>query len=335
MYPFFLYLINKNQFMKKVIISTFVISALAIGTIGCGKRKAFKNEDGQSSTDNRTVNSENDAVVSDVNTVVGNNALLHGRGTSSNNALNAVLGITATGYTIDTTGAYTGTIKINYDGTVINNRKREGSICLTILDYSTGKRWKQAGCILKVDYLDFKVTRSSDGKFVLINGTQNVTNISGGTWWELLITKTQSSLASSVTGSNLNVTFEDGKTAVYNINRKFTYTLPGNILTCTGEGIGSQDGMSTLENYGTTRDGDAFTSNVTTPIVWNLTCGPWAPVQGKVDIKVDEKEFNLLCTFGVDKDGNEVNVGANACPYGWKIEWKHKKKTNKKIIGYL
>ncbi len=321
--------------MKKLVLSTVLFTSLAIGFTNCAKKKEFKNEDGQSSTDNRTVNSENDAVVSDVNTVVGNNSFLHGRGTSSSNALYSVLGITATGYTIDTVGAYQGTIKINYDGTVINNRKREGSIRLTVIDYATGKRWKNAGCVIKVEYLNFKVTRASDGKFVELNGIQNLTNVTGGTWWELLITKTQTSLASSITGSNLNVTFDDGKTAVYNINRKFTYSIPNNILTCTGEGIGSQDGMSTLENYGTTRDGDAFTSNVTTPIVWNLTCGAWAPIQGNVEIKVDEKEFTLKCTFGVDKSGNVVDVGANACPYGWKIEWTYKKKTNKKIIGYI
>lgn len=130
---------------NKLILSLSIL-ALAGSMVftSCKKRQAAKNEDGQASSDSRNVISENDAAVSDVNTVVGDNALLHGRGTSSNgiNALHTALGITATGYTIDTTGAYTGTIKINYDGTVINNRKREGSIRLTILDYVNGKRWK-------------------------------------------------------------------------------------------------------------------------------------------------------------------------------------------------
>lgn len=303
----------------------------------CKKKQAFKEEDGQSSSDSRTVQSENDAAVSDVNTVVGDNGLLHGRGANSNglNQLQTALGITATGYSVDTTGAYTGTIKINYDGTVINNRKREGSIRLTIIDYSTGKRWKQAGCVLKVDYINYKVTRASDGKFVLINGTQNLTNITGGTWWELLIIKTQPSLATSVTGSDLNVTFDDNKTAVYNINRKFTYTLPGGILTCTGEGIGSHESLSNLENFGTTRDGHAFTSQVTTPIIWNWTCGWWAPTQGAVEVKVADKEFTLKCTFAVDQAGNPVSVASNSCAYGWKVEWTRKNKTNKKVIGYL
>lgn len=318
-------------------LSVFALSTSLVFT-SCKKRKAFKEENGQTSADSRQVITENDAAISDINTAVGENALLHGRTINSANGLNALhgaLGITAAGYSVDTTGAHLGTIRINYNGTVVSNRKREGSIRLTILDYTNGKRWKQAGCVLKVEYLNYKVTRPSDGKFVELNGTQNLTNISGGTWWELLIVKTQSNLASSVTGTDLNVSFEDGKTAVYNINRKFTYTLPGGILTCTGEGIGASGSLSSLENYGTTRDGDTFTSQVISPIVWNWTCGWWAPVQGAVEIKVEDKEFSLNATFSVDQAGNPVNAGPNNCAYGWKVEWKYKKKTNKKIIGYL
>ena len=62
---------------------------------------------------------ENDQANNDINTEVGNNTLLHGRsinGSSSSTAIQKQLGITATGYTIDTTGAHLGTIKINYNG---------------------------------------------------------------------------------------------------------------------------------------------------------------------------------------------------------------------------
>lgn len=323
--------------MKKIIYS-FSIIALASGLTftSCKKKRAFKDEDGQSSADNRSVQTENDLAINDINTEVGNNSFLHGRSVqgSQSAAIQKALGINASGYTIDTTGAYTGTIKINYNGTTVNNRTRTGSIRLTIQNYPA-KKWKDIGCVLKVDYLAYKITRASDGKSIELNGTQLVTNETGGTWWELLIIKTQTSLATSVTGSNLNVTFDGDKTAVYNINRRFTYTMPGGILTCTGEGIGSDGSLGSLENYGTTRDGDAFTSQVTTPIVWNWTCGWWAPVAGEVDIKVEDKDFNLKVTFSVDQSGNNVSAGPNACPYGWKVEWKHKNKTKKKVFGYV
>ncbi len=323
--------------MKKIIYSLSII-ALASGLTftSCKKKKAFKEEDGQSSADNRSVQTENDAAVNDINTEVGNNAFLHGRSVngSQSAAIQKALDINATGYTIDTTGAYTGTIKINYNGTTVSNRTRTGAIRLTIQNYPV-KKWKDVGCILKVDYLAYKITRASDGKSVELNGTQFITNETGGSWWELLIVKTQASLGSSVTGSNLNVTFDGDKTAVYNINRRFTYTLPGGILTCTGEGIGNDGSLGSLENYGTTRDGDAFTSQVTTPIVWNWTCGWWAPVAGEVDIKVEDKDFDLKVTFSVDNSGNVISAGPNACPYGWKVVWKHKSKTKQKVFGYV
>lgn len=321
----------KTKSLLFVISGALVASALTFTS--CKKRKAFKDEDGQASTDNRTVQSENDAAINDVNAEVSNSAFLHGR-TSGAASIKSALGITSAGYSVDTNGAHLGTIKINYDGTTVSNRTRTGSIRLTMQNYTSGKRWKDQGCVIKVDYLAYKITRASDGKSVQFDGTQLLTNETGGGWWELLITKTKSSIASSVTGTNLNALFDDGKTAVYNINRKFTYSYPGNILTCTGEGIGSADGLSNLENYGTTRDGDAFTSQVSTPIIWNWTCGWWAPIQGEAVIKVDSKDFSLNCLFGVDNSGNSVSVGANQCPYGWKVEWTYKNKTSKKIFAY-
>jgi hypothetical protein len=69
--------------------------------------------------------------------------------------------------------------------------------------------------------------------------------------------------------------------------------------------------------------------------VWNITCGPWAPTAGAVDIKVKNKDFDLRCTFAVDSKGNPVDVAPNTCAYGWKVEWSYKKKTNKKIFGYI
>lgn len=324
---------------KKLILATAAL--LMVGSLAftsCKKKQAFKDEDGQSSEDNRNVQTENDAAVTEINLEVGNVANLHGRGASANgiNSMHNILGITATGYTVNLTDTANGSITIVYNGTVKDNRKREGSIKLSILDFATGKRWKQAGCVIQVEYLDYKVTRASDGKFIKLNGKQNLTNISGGTWWELLVLSTQTSLASSVTSVNgLNVTFDDGKTAVYNINRKFTYTVPSGILTCTGEGIGTSESLTSLENYGTTRNGDVFTSQVTTPIVWNWTCGWNAPTQGAVEVKVDSKEFSLNVTFAVDQGGTPVTVAPNTCAYGWKVEWKHKNKTKKRVVKYL
>jgi hypothetical protein len=314
-------------------LSLMILTGSLVFT-SCKKRKEFKEENGQTSTDNRTAQSENDNAMNDANSVIYDQPMMHGRtGPSAN-----VMGISSTticGLTVDTNGIHLGKITLNYTGVTCNNRTRTGTIKLAILNYSSGVRWKHANAVLQVDYINYKITRASDGKSVEFNGTQFVTNKSGGTWIDLY-SLTQSSLITEVTGNDLHVSFDGtGGTAIYNINRRFTYTLPSGILTCTGEGIGSSSGRNNLENYGTTREGDAFTSEVTTPIVWNLTCGWWAPTQGAVDIKVDSKAFDLKVTFAVDASGNSVAVAPNACAYGFKVEWTYKKKTNKKIFGYL
>jgi len=311
-------------------LAIIIFSSVIVFT-GCKKRKAFRNEDGQASIDNRNVQSENDNAVSDINNVISNQPLLNGR-TASPSGTNGVLS-NICGLVVDTNGASTGTIMLNFNGTSCNNRTRTGSIKLTIIDYASGKRWKQAGCVMKVDYINYKITRTSDSKFVQLNGTQYLTNISGGSFLALLL-NLQPNLSASVTGNDLNVTFESNKTALYNINRKYTYTWANSILKCVGEGIGSHDGLSNLENWGTTRDGDAFTSQVTTPVVWNSTCGAWAPIEGQVTIKVVDKQFELKGTFGVNASGNVVSVGANQCAYGWKIDWTYKNRSNSKVIGY-
>ena len=325
---------KRKMTTKKILLSLSVLMFISALTFtGCKKKKAFKNEDGQTSADTRTAQGENDAAVNDIHDVISNQPLLHGR-VSGTQGTNGIMG-NICGLSVDTNGAYLGSVLLVYNGTTCSNRTRTGSIRVTIVDYATGKRWKQAGCVMKVDYQAYKITRASDGKSVQLDGTQYITNISGGTWFELLFLG-QANLVTSVTGDNLNVIFDGTSTAIYNIYRKFTYTWNGStsVLTCTGEGIGTSNGLSNLENYGTTRDGDAFTSQVVTPIVWNTTCGAWAPIQGEVDIKVASKAFTLNCLFGVDASGNAVSVGTNQCPYGWKVEWTYNNKTKDKTLGY-
>ncbi len=317
---------------KKVVFGISSVLIAAALTFGSCKKKeetpAPIDESGQASTDSRTAISENDASINDVNQTLSDYPAMHGRLNQTTQPATTICGLD-----VDTVGSYQGTIKLNYNGTVCNNRQRNGSIRLTLMSYSTGVRWKDVGAVLKIEFLGYKVTRASDGQSVELNGTQMLTNISGGTWFNLLFLA-QPNLVSSVTGNNLNVKFNGSATAIYNINRKFTYTWANNILTCTGEGIGNSGGINNLENYGTTRDGDAFTSQVTTPIVWNTTCGGGAPTSGHLIIKVASKSFDLDCLFGVNSAGTPITVGANQCAYGWKLTWTVGTNSQNKIIGY-
>ena len=308
-----------------------LILGFTLLTSSCKKRKAFKEEDGQAGIDARNLQGENDAAINDANEVLGDIGLLSGEAGSSSK-VSKVLG-TICGLSVDTSLMFQGKLTLNYNGTVCDNRKREGKILLTILNYPLQK-WKQAGCVLKVEYVNYKVTRASDGKSVLLNGIVNVTNESGGNWVDLLFLG-KPAIIHKVDGSAVKVKFDNtNSNAEFNISRRYTYTWINSVLAVKGEGLGTNDGISNLENWGITRDGDAFTSQVVTPIIWNSTCGAGAPIQGELNIKVEDKDFTLNCLFAVDTEGNSVVVNPNECAYGWRVEWKRKNKTKELIFPY-
>jgi hypothetical protein len=286
----------------------------------------------QAGKDSRDVQSENDQSINEINQVMSENPRVSGRpaGDAQARPAGAICGMT-----IDSLQSVNGVLKLNFNGTTCDNRTRTGSIRLTLQNFSTGTRWKDIGAVIKVEYLAYKITRASDQASMLLNGTQFLTNVSGGNWWTLLVVQTQTALVTTVTGTNLNVTFQDNTTAIYNINRKITYSLSGAIISVKGEGIGANGTLTDLENFGLTRNGDAFTSRVTTPIIWNTTCGAGAPMQGQIDMVVASQNFGLTFIYGVDVNGNPVTVGPNQCPFGWKLQWTVNSTTSSNINKYF
>lgn len=328
------------KFSKIAILNATLLCGLSLLLTDCRKKEdpapveepaVVADETGQAGTDNRSVQSENDISVNEINQVLSENPKMNGR--PSGDAQGRPAG-SICGMTLDSVLSGNGVLVMNFNGTTCDNRTRTGSIKLTLQNYSSGARWKDQGAVIKVDYLAYKITRASDQESLLLNGTQLLTNVSGGNWFTLLITQTQTALVTSVTGTNLNVTFKDSSTAIYNINRKITYSLANSIVSVTGEGIGTNGTLNNLENFGTTREGNAFTSQVSTPIVWNTTCGAGAPLQGKVTLKVATKNYDLSFIYGVDVSGNPVVVGANQCPYGWNLQWTANNVTKNKLVKY-
>ncbi len=286
------------------------------------KAQVAQTDGGQTGTDNREVQEENDVAVNEINQIISDSKRLSGR-----NSVQVTSVAGPCGLDVDSVKIKQDTILLKYNGITCNNRTRTGVVRLS---WAPGTKWKVAGATVKVEYLGYKVIRASDQRFFILNGTQLVKNESGGTWIDLLLGQT---LVTSVSGTNLQVTFTDGKTATYNVNRKATYSVPNGILTAKLEGIGNNGSTSSLENYGTTRNGDSFTSQVTTPIIWNATCGG-AVIQGGVTVTNTSKNYSVSFLYGVDANGNPQTVGANQCPYGWAFTWPGIKGTNTKVIPY-
>lgn len=314
--------------MKKIkfILFGFIILSTLLVTESCRKNKEFKNETGEVSEDNKNIQSNVDNVVNEANQVLSGSNGFSGK-TENLGAYSDSL----CGAEIDTSLKSQGIITLIFDGvTNCSNRIRSGKVKLTLQGFSTGARWKDVNAKLTIDYIDYKVTRVNDNKSLTFNGTNTLTNTSGGNA-VLLVFGMQNQLIHDVNGNNLIVKFDDESTSTFNLSRRYTHTYSNSVYQVKGEGTGTENGISNLENWGITREGDNFTSQVVEPVIWNSTCGAHKPVEGKLEIIVDAKDFNFLTTFGVDASGNVVTSG---CPWGLKVEWAYKNKTGSKLYQY-
>jgi hypothetical protein len=316
----------------------------SIMLVSCKKKKAFKDEDGQVTVDNRMTQGENDEAIKDINIVILEQSFLRGKSASPQTILTGTTSIC--GINLDTTGIAKdpagpggvimqqpgGTIVLNYTGTECYGRIRSGSIKVAIVDYPV-KKWKNTGCVLRIDYTAYKVTRTSDGKSIQFDGTQYLTNVSGGSWFDLWFLN-QPSVTYDLTGENLKITFDGGQSAIYNFNRRMNFTYSGNYVTCSVQGLGSSDGRSNLQNWGETRKNTLFTSQITDPLIWKTECGAMAPLAGEIIVREDGKDFDLKCKMGTDKTGEPLGLNAGECPFGYELSWSYKKRTNTRVFGY-
>jgi hypothetical protein len=315
---------------KQVLLYLIVILTV-FSFITCKKKRAFKNEDGQVTVDNRMTQGETDEAVKDVNIVIMEQYLL--RGKSSNTVSTIFTGTTSICDAIlDTSLRDKGIVKLNFSGKECYGRKRTGAIRITLTNYPL-KKWKNVGCIAKLDYMEYEVTRTNDGRRIKIEGTQLLTNNSGGTWFDLWFLN-QPSVIYTLTGEDLSITYDGNNTAIYNFNRQMTYTYSGEITKCSIRGLASEGGHSDVENWGQGRDGAFFTAQVASPVIWKTKCGAMAPVSGEVILRVSGKEFDMKCKLGTDKNGNAVGEDPSECPYGYEMSWSYKRKTNIRVFGY-
>jgi hypothetical protein len=302
----------------------FVLTGAALVFISCKKKKEFNNETAQTTVDMRSALGEIDEVLKDINTVMMERYPLRGRtsGTSSTSVC---------GVTLDSLGELTGKMTMNYNGTDCYGRKKTGSVKFYIEDYPL-RKWKTKGCVVHIEFINYQATRTSDGRFVRLEGTQTLVNESGNTWFELWYMN--SSPVSYVhSGQNMRVTYTGDYTANISVNRRLTFTYSSGVTSCLVDGLDNQQARSRVEAWGEDISGTKFATEVTSPYTWKTTCGAVAPVNGAVTVVLDGKEFDLKCRYGLDKDGKQVAENS-ACPFGWEVTWSRKKRTNSRLFGY-
>lgn len=315
--------------MKTKIVSALfflITTALLLFAASCKKKKEFKNEDGQAAVDVRHVQGETDVALKDMNEAFV--SALQARG--QNIAIENLTGLfgTVCGLRIDTTNLAKGSIILNYDGSLCNEKKRGGSIVLTVQDHPAVK-FKSTNAVVRVDFINYKIIRP-DGNSIQFDGVAYMKNLSGDSWLELKFLNLPA-LVQSFTADDLQLAFNGNNTVFYSISRRSTYTNNGNVLRCAVEGTGSHDGKNNVESFGSTRDKDKFTCEIVSPLVWTSECGPLMPAEGETIIKEKDKAHELKCFYNVDQEGN---TSASGCAYGWKISYSYKNKTKTRVFGY-
>jgi hypothetical protein len=317
----------KSRLLQIALFSTVVSFLL----FSCKKKRAFNEEDALDTAEARVTQGESDEVLKDVNTVIMEQFLLRGK----NGEINGVTSSGPTsvcGVAIDTSQLAGGVVSLLYDGSNCYGKSRSGTIKISMLGYPLVK-WKHVNCTLRVEFVDLKIHRSSDGKTYLLKGTQYYVNESGGTWYDLWYLS-QPKLVYRITGDGFRVTFDNDDFAKFSFSRRVTFTYSNSVTFCQVEGIGTIDGRGGLENWGQNRDGESFTSEVTSPYTWCTACGAIAPISGEVVIRVHNKEHALISSYGVDQSGNSLSGSMNPCPFGWKVKWSYKNKTKTQVFSY-
>jgi hypothetical protein len=199
------------------------------------------------------------------------------------------------------------TITITYDGTNCwGNRTRQGVVVISI---PVGVYWRDPGATVTLSIQNLKITRIRDGKTIVLNGTKNITNVSGGLLVDLA---TLGSITHTISGS-LSITFANGSERVWNVakQRVFSYNN-GIVITTTGTHTDSLNNSDVAE-WGTNRFGTEFESRISQPKVIRQDCD-FRLVSGQ-NIILRSDNITSTITYGLDENGNPTGCPGSGTYY--------------------
>jgi hypothetical protein len=294
---------KKHHMQMKFRLLPILFMGLTLTFISCQKEKETKKE--QPSTelsthteDQNIISNEMETVTNEINAELESNAHFAGRVLNQNNI---ICGATVTLDTLSNPR----TITISYNGNnCANTHLRTGEI---VVSMPAGVRWKDAGAALTVNYDDFKVKRLVDNKSITINGTQTLTNETGGLLFQLAVVGT---ITHSLTSSPMTITFDDSTQRTWNVSRQRDYTYNNGIVaTISGTHTIAQDNQ--VAEWGTNRFGHAFSTSITNPLVIRQDCS-FRLTGGAIR---HNGFATATATFGLDANGNPTGCPGSAHYY--------------------
>ncbi|HNW98072.1 MAG TPA: hypothetical protein PKK00_06645 [Bacteroidales bacterium] len=296
----------KTNFFKLVVIFT---AAVALSISGCKKDRDENDETNsnslqQLSKDEVAIENATGDVLKDANSVLSGN---------SGKAISQL----PCNVTIDSTSIVNDTIiySITYNGlNCAGNLYRVGN---AQVKKNINTHWCDAGAKVTISLINLKITRVSDQKWVILNGTKTYENVTGGFLIQLGTAYT--TIIHKAIGT-LQATFDDNTTRTWNLARQITYTGTIGLYVITEDGLGSADGYDNLVCWGKNRDDNHFYTQITTSTVFKQACG-WDPCSGvKVHQIPDDQNKKATVTFGYDNTNQLITNGD--CPTRFRLDWE-------------
>jgi hypothetical protein len=254
--------------------------------------------------DANTVSNEMDAVTNDANIAIESNSYFGGK---VQGTLGTICDATVT---VDTLSDPR-TVTITYDGTNCNGpRTRTGKV---ILSMPANTRWKDQGAVLTVTYENLRITRVTDNKSIMINGSHTITNVTGGRLIEL---PTRTNIVHAINSNGMSIAFSDSTVRTWKVARQRTYTYNNGVVVSIA-GTHNNGTHSGIAEWGVDRFGHLFATATINPLVFRQDCN-FRLTSGKM-IHYRHKG-DATVTFGLDQQGN-----ATGCPgtgsYYMRLTW--------------
>ena len=314
--------------MKQKNLYRFALALAISGAIVACSKNNSSNNSGDSSSDLQTqssdqtqVSNENDALITDVNTVLTDQASITGASTNNTRTIIAFGGkpdtlkspICDASVVLDTT-VNPHTLTVTYNGTNCDlTRTRTGTV---VISWAAGSKWSDKGATISVSIQNLKITRLSTGKSLTINGTHLYTNTSGGSLVDLYYGDV-SSVTHTITSDDMSITFDNGSTRTWHVDRQRTYTYDGGyILTTTG--LHTDGATSGISEWGTNRFGNSFETVIEEPLVISQSCS-FRLTSGTVSIV--RPAVTTTLTFGLDANGESTGCPGDQGTYYFKLVW--------------
>jgi hypothetical protein len=305
--------------MKKIALY-FSLALLASALVfSCKKKEENVELDEkvkQFNEDANEIKSESDNINNDINSSI-NNTSIGGRTSASYSS-------ELCGVTIDSSQIANKILFYNFDGITpcfSPSRTRSGQIKVELIN---GNSWKNVGAVLKITYINFKVTKLSNNNAITFNGSKTLKNVNGINWLTFLLSS--SNFKFQERALNIQVAFSDGTQATWNSARITTWdyiqanatpNIPYGYVKFTSNGDTSLNSSQNVDSWGVNRNSQPFKTYYDAPWISNSYCGFWRPTSGSVKHVVGGAN-NLAIELGVDQGGNPSTL---PCAYGFKISW--------------